>query len=114
MSFNIENTLAEIQKNLLKQIDEGMENGMEKLKEEAIKLSDDRIYNKPLPSKYAKRTGLYRKSFKISKLDTCKYEISNTTDYGIYVEYKHNYLILNDAVFNNIDKMENEILKVIK
>lgn len=111
MSYNIENVLPNLQTALVQDLNAKMGNGMGKLKQAAINLSNDRIYNQPLPSKYAKRTGLYKKSFKIERLDTCKYELSNTTSYGVYVEYKHNYMIMNDAVFNNLNLLKEELLK---
>lgn len=114
MSFNIEGVLPSIKAKLLDQLDTGMAEGMEIIKSEAIKLSDARIYNTPLPSKYAKRTGNYKKSFEINKVKELSYEFENSIDYGVYVEYKHGYLIVNDAVFNNIDKVVEAMRRSIK
>lgn len=111
MSYNIENVLPKLQQDLKQDLNAKLGNGMGKLKEAAVELSDARIYSQPLPSKYAKRTGLYKRSFKITRLGDCEYELSNTTSYGVYVEYKHNYMIMNDAVFNNLDKLKEELLK---
>lgn len=113
MSFNIEALVSNLEVDLKRKLETGLDNAMEQIKEEAIKLSDERIYNTPLPSKYAKRTGLYRKSFRVNKIERYARELENTTPYGVYVEYKHGYMIATDAVFNNKQKLIEEIQRSI-
>lgn len=114
MSFNIEAVVDNLSADIKRKLETGLDSAMEQIKEEAIKLSDERIYNTPLPSKYAKRTGLYRKSFRVNKIERYARELENTTTYGVYVEYKHGYMIATDAVFNNkrkiIDEIQNHII----
>ena len=114
MSFNIESVVANLESDLKRKLEIGLDSAMEIVKEEAIKLSDERIYNTPLPSKYAKRTGLYRRSFKVNKIERYSRELENTTSYGVYVEYKHGYMIATDAVFNNKAKLIAEIEQHLK
>lgn len=109
MSFNIDEVVDGIGDIIKDKLEAGLDDAMEVIKEEAVKLSDERIYNTPLPSKYAKRTGLYRRSFQVNKVDKYTRELENTTDYGVYVEYKHGYMIATDAVFNNKQKIIDEI-----
>ena len=106
--FNIESVLADVKANVLTACDKGLEEGMEIIKEEAIKLSDERIYLTPLPSKYAKRTGEYRRSFKTGGANL-NYYIENNCNHAIYVEYKHKKFIVQDAVLHNIDKITKKI-----
>ena len=108
MAFNIEAVIEELGTNITGKAREGFKKGMEKVKEEAVKLAEDRIYNTPLPSKYARRTGNYRKSMElIEEGDTIS--LSNGMHYAVYVEYKHQKMILNDAVYNNIDRVHKAI-----
>ena len=108
MAFGIEDIIADLEIELTEGARKGFKEGMELIKEEAVKLSDERIYNTPLPSKYAKRTGNYRKSMElIEEGDTIS--LSNAMDYAIWVEYKHQKMILNDAVYNNVDKVREAI-----
>lgn len=111
--YNIEVVVDKIEKNILLGAETGLKNGMEVLKEECIKMSDIKIYNTPPRGNYI-RTGNYRKSFKYNKLERYKYEMTNIIYYAIYVEYKHHYLVLNDGVFNNVNKVVEEVEKGIK
>lgn len=104
---------------LLKQIEEGIETGLEKsavyCEGQARKLAQDRIYSKPVPTlksgkpKYI-RTGLYRKSIKGTKVNGKWCLTVGSLAYGRHLEYKCGYMILTTAVFNN----KAQIRKIIK
>ena len=111
--FNIENVIADIKAEIKSKSAEGLKEGMEVIKDEAIKLSDERIYNTPLPSKYAKRTGEYRRSFNTGGNGT-SYYLENTCNHAVYVEYKHKKFIVQDAVLQNTEKIYEKIEKQFK
>ena len=107
MGYGIEEMVADLKISLESSMKLGLKEGMDIVKEEAIKLSDDRIYNTPLP-KGGKRTGNYRKAFTVNG-EGFSYELTNMMHYAVWVEYKHQKLILNDAVYNNINKVVEKI-----